>query len=172
MMSRLLAQFSDAHHLLLAARQTRQATAFRVLDAYTPFSVEGLAEELDQPPRPSVKTAMLIGGVVGGLLGLALQWVSVTEVLPIQAGGRALASWPDFFFAVFELTVLGAALAGFVSLLVSCGLPRLHHPLFAVEGFERASQDRFFLEVEATETAAARAYLKGLGALRVEEVPA
>ena len=55
---------------------------------------------------------------------------------------------------------------------MSCGLPRLHHPLFAVEGFERASQDRFFLEVEATETAAARAYLKGLGALRVEEVPA
>ena len=83
-------------------------------------------------------------------------------------------SWPDFGFACFELGILGAALAGFLALLVGCGLPRLHHPLFAVDGFERATQDRFFLELETASTAdAAEAgtALKALGALRVHEVP-
>ena len=43
--------------------------------------------------------------------------------------------------------MLAAALAGFVAFLVGSGLPRLHHPVFAAHGFERASQDRFFLAV-------------------------
>ena len=48
----------------------------------------------------------------------------------------------------FAIGILAAAIAGFATLLVECGLPRLHHRLFAVEGFERASQDRFILALE------------------------
>jgi hypothetical protein len=45
----------------------------------------------------------------------------------------------------FELTVLTAAVVGVTALLWLCGLPRLDHPIFSATGFERASQDRFFL---------------------------
>ena len=37
----------------------------------------------------------------------------------------------------FEVGVLAAAVAGFAALLVLCGLPRLHHPLFDCDAIER-----------------------------------
>ncbi|GGE07739.1 hypothetical protein GCM10011390_28470 [Aureimonas endophytica] len=171
---RLLAEFAGPRQILLAARQVRQATGFFVRDAYTPFAVEGLAGEIEGLRPTRLRLALLLGGLAGGLAALLLQWLSVTQVLPMPAGGRALASWPDFFFAIFEMTILGAGSSGFVALLVGCGLPRLHHPIFDLPGFERATQDRFFLEVEtgdAAEAGRARAYLKGLGALSVAELP-
>ena len=49
----------------------------------------------------------------------------------------------------FEVGVLAAAVAGFAALLVLCGLPRLHHPLFDCDAIERATDDRYFLLVRA-----------------------
>jgi hypothetical protein len=48
----------------------------------------------------------------------------------------------------FATGILVAAITGLTAFLVECGLPRLHHALFAVEGFERATQDRFVLAIE------------------------
>jgi hypothetical protein len=45
----------------------------------------------------------------------------------------------------FELTILVAALAGVVALLVANRLPMLYHPVFNAPRFKQASQDRFFL---------------------------
>jgi len=59
-------------------------------------------------------------------------------------------------------------------LLWSCGLPRLHHPLFEIPGFERATQDRFFLlaSTEQSDEAARdlRDVLERSGAVVVTEV--
>jgi hypothetical protein len=59
-------------------------------------------------------------------------------------------------------------------MLVLCRLPRLHHPLFAVPGFERASVDRFFLCIKAADprfdVEATRSFLDELGARTVQEV--
>jgi len=51
----------------------------------------------------------------------------------------------------FELTVLFAALMPAIGMLVLNGLPRLNHPIFAAPTFHRASRDRFFLCVLATD---------------------
>ena len=69
------------------------------------------------------------------------------------------------------MCLLGAALAGVAAMLVGNGLPRLHHPLFEVEGFERASDDRYFLLLPATD-AAARHMLERQAALTIREVAA
>jgi len=59
-------------------------------------------------------------------------------------------------------------------LMALCGLPRLHHPLFNSKAFDRASRDRFFLSIEATDPkydrGAVEAFLKTLTNLTVEEV--
>ncbi len=46
--------------------------------------------------------------------------------------------------------VLCASFAAFGSALVLSGLPRLHHPLFEIDGFERTTVDRFWVLVDAT----------------------
>jgi hypothetical protein len=64
--------------------------------------------------------------------------------------------------------------AGLIAILAFNGLPRPHHPLFAAPGFERATRDRFFLLIEASDPrfAAARPFLRALGPLEVVDVPA
>jgi len=68
--------------------------------------------------------------------------------------------------------MLAAAFAGLIAFFWQCSLPRLHHPLFDVAGFERASQDRFFLlvEIAGTQGRDVRELLLASGALKVSEI--
>lgn len=70
---------------------------------------------------------------------------------PFNIGGRPLNSWPLYIPITFELTILGGAFAAVLSLFVLNGLPRLHHPVFSVPGFDRATTDAFFLCVLSTD---------------------
>ena len=74
--------------------------------------------------------------------------ISAVIDYPYNSGGRPLDAWPAFMLVPFATGILVAAIAGFAAFLIETGLPRLHDPLFAVEGFERASQDRFVLALE------------------------
>jgi len=104
----------------------------------------------------------------------ALQYYSAVFAYPINSGGRPLNSWPVFLLVPFEVGIFSAALAGILAFLWSCRLPRLHDPLFAIPGFERATQDRFFLLATADNnddaTLALRHLLEEAGALVVTEV--
>lgn len=141
------AEFATAAALVEAARRVRKA-GFREFDALTPCHVEALdAIVPGRPPR--LRLAMLLGALAAGLSTLLLQWYSAVIDYPIDAGGRPLAAWPAFGFAVFEMAILGAAVAGFVALLVVTGLPALYHPLFEAPATMRVSDDRFVLVVSA-----------------------
>ena len=78
---------------------------------------------------------------------------------------------PAFIPITFESGVLFASFASFFGVFAACGLPRLHHPLFEVEGFERASHDRYFLAVGTEDPrfdlALTRADLEDTNPLRV-----
>jgi ActD protein len=168
----LLAEFSTHEELLHAAEKAYEQ-GFRKMDGYAPFPVEGLAEALGKKTR--LPLLVLIGGIIGGLSAYFMEWDANVISYPINIGGRPLNSWPAFIPITFELTVLGAALTAFFFSLGLNGLPRPHHPVFNVPEFERASQDRFFLCIEATDrifdSDRTRKFLQSLHPLTVAEVP-
>ncbi len=168
----LVAEFVDEHAILEAARRA-YAEGYRRLDAYTPIPVEGLSD-LVGFRKSRIPLLMLLGGIAGLVGGFALQyWVHVINY-PINIGGKPLNSVPMWVPVTFETTVLLAALTGVLAMIVLNGLPAPYHPLFNVAEFARASQDRFFLAIEATDPrfdmAQTRRFLESLGPASVHEV--
>jgi len=145
----VLAEFDDADKLITATQRTREA-GYQRIDAYAPFPVDGLAEALGVT-RSSVSCIVLLGGIVGGLAGYGLQYYVSVIATPLNVGGKPLNSWPSFVPVTFEVTILGAAVAGVVGLLLLNRLPMPYHPVFNVERFMRATQDGFFLCIESAD---------------------
>jgi Protein of unknown function (DUF3341) len=145
----LVGEFDTPKELMAAARKVREA-GYRHIDAYVPFPVEGLSQALGLGRKHDlVPLLTLIGGVGGGLTGFFFQlWVSMSSY-PMNIGGRPLNSWPAFIPVTFELTVLGASTFAVFGMLALNKLPQPHHPLFNLARFKRASNDRFFLCIEA-----------------------
>jgi hypothetical protein len=170
----LLAEFAESTRFVEAARRAR-GEHYRLVDAFTPFPVEGMHELLEQR-KSHIRVAMFIGGVVTAAATYGLEYYSAAIAYPYNSGGRPLDAWPAFMLVPFALGILVAAIAGFATLLVECGLPRLHHGLFAVEGFERASQDRFILALQrpadVDELHRALDFFRGAGATALREVDA
>jgi len=140
----LVAEFDSAERFVAAVKAFVDEGR-PPLDGLMPFHIPEVGEMLAGGRRTSIRPIMAAAGFGMAAFGFALQWFSATIAYPIDSGGRPLNSWPVFLLAPFEVGVLAAAIAGFVAVLVGCGLPRLHHPLFAYPGVERATQDRFFL---------------------------
>ena len=168
----LMAEFVTHEELVRAAEKAHQS-GFRKMDAFAPFPVEGLAEALGKKTR--LPMLVLIGGIIGGVGAYFMEWDASVISYPINIGGRPLNSWPAFIPITFELTVLGASLAAFFFSLGLNGLPKPYHPVFNVPGFERASQDRFFLCIEASDplfnASTTREFLQSLNPLMIAEVP-
>ena len=169
-----IAEFAAPAALEDATRRVRDA-GFRPLDALTPWPVEGIEEPLRLEQSP-IRWPMLIAAVGVAAFAYALEAWSAILAYPIESGGRPLHSWPVFLLVPFEVGVLAAGLAGFIALLVLCGLPRLNHPLFDWEAIERATDDRYFLLVAAPhredEERRLRSVLSDLKPLRVRDMPA
>ncbi|MGZ5094065.1 MAG: DUF3341 domain-containing protein [Burkholderiales bacterium] len=169
----ILAEFRTADELLRAARAAK-AAGYELVEAYTPFPVEGLAEAVGMR-KNRVALGALLGGVAGGLGTYFLQWYSAVIDYPINVGGRPLHSWPSFIPPTFEITILGAALTAVAVMLVANGLPRLRHPLFSVPQFELATRNRFFLCIRSGtphfRSTRVRSFLKELEPMEVCDVP-
>jgi hypothetical protein len=140
----VLAEFDSAGGLL-RAHDALRSLGYSRLCSWTPYPVRGLFRDRSDSIVPWL---MLGGALVGGGLGYWVQWLLNARIYPIDVGGRPLNSAPAFIPITFESAVLLSALTGFFAMLGINGLPRLHHRLFEVDGFERASIDRFWLGVD------------------------
>jgi len=145
----LMAEFDTPTGLVEAATKARLA-GYRKMDAYSPIPIDELNEALDLK-RTRLPLLVLIGGILGGTAGFSLEAWASAIAYPMNVGGRPLISWPQFIPVTFETTVLGAALTAFFGMWALNKLPQPYHPVFNVDAFARASADRFFLVIEASD---------------------
>jgi hypothetical protein len=168
----LMAEFENPEQLVKATERAYEA-GYRKMDAYTPFPVEGAAEAMHFH-NTGVPPIVLVGGLVGAFSGFLIQVIGSAYDYPLNVGGRPLYSWPAFIPVTFEAGILIAAFAAVIAMIVLNGLPRPYHPVFNAPNFERVSEDRFFLCIEAKdpqfEQASTRAFLESLGPQQVSEV--
>src|SRR5258708_14182742 len=133
----IMAEFDSPTALVEAARLTHQA-GYSKIDAYSPFPIEGLAEEIGFH-RDEVPLVVLIGGIVGGLTGYLMQYWMSAVAYPLNIGGKPSHSWAAFLVISFEMTILFAGISAVFCLLPPNGLPLPYHPVFNVPRFTRAS---------------------------------
>jgi len=169
----LMAEFDSAQALVDAAKKTHEA-GYNKIDAYSPFPIEGLAEEIGMH-FDEIPLTVLVGGIVGGCTGYLMQyWMSAVDY-PLNIGGKPPHSWPAFIVITFEMTILFAGISAVLGMLAFNGLPMPYHPVFNVPRFAFASKDRFFLIVFSSDKkynpVETRRFLEGLDARSISEVP-
>ena len=177
----LLAEFTNTAAIVAAAQRVRDA-GYRWWDCHTPFPVHGLERAMGI--RMTILPYLVFGGgATGALLGMLLQWytnatnIEAWLIVPVSGyaffvSGKPFASVPAWIPIIFELTVLLSAITCFVFVLALNGLPRFYHPCLKSARFLRASDDRFFIVIEARDPLFYRQktedLLNSLGATAVE----
>lgn len=168
----LLAMFETGDQMSHAIEKA-VAAGYTHLDGFSPYPVGEAADAL-KFPKSEMGPVMFIGGLTGVCSGFIMQYWANTWGYSLNIGGRPYFSWPSFVPVTFEMMVLTTALTGLFGLLAICGLPRYNHPLFNSKNFERATKDRFFVCIEASDPkfnlAETRAFINSLHPVSVEEV--
>ncbi|MFM8274679.1 MAG: DUF3341 domain-containing protein [Gemmata sp.] len=168
----LLAEFATGDAMAHAIEKA-VAAGYTHLDGFSPYPVGEAADAL-RFPKSEMGPVMFLGGLTGACAGFIMQYWANTWGYSLNVGGRPYFSWPSFVPITFEMMVLTTALSGFFGLMAICGLPRYNHPLFNSAAFDRATKDRFFVCVEASDPlydgAKTRAFLNDLHPISVEEV--
>ena len=154
----LMAEFDTPAAIYQAAGKVR-AAGYRWWDCHVPFPVHGLDKVMGIKPT-ILPILVFFGGLTGTTLGAILQWFTNATSFEIWAlvwvrgydfmiSGKPFASVPAWIPVMFELTILLASLSAFGLSMLLNGLPRLYHPVFKSDRFHRATDDRFFLVIEA-----------------------
>jgi Protein of unknown function (DUF3341) len=145
----IAAEYPSAAALYEAAKRVRDA-GFKRWDVHSPFPIHGMDEAMGLG-KSWLSAAVLVGGITGLLTAAVMEFGPSSFLYPLDVHGKPVNffSVPAFFPIMFELTVLFAAFAAFFAMLIMNGLPRWYHPIFNWERFSRATNDGFFLVIEA-----------------------
>ncbi len=169
-----LAEFKSASALYKAAEKIRDA-GFKKWDCYSPYPIPGLDSAMGVK-RSILPWFVFFGGLTGICTGFALAYSTQVVIYPtvVQAKPANIFTVPAFFPIMFELTILFSGFATLFGLLALIQLPRLNHPLFASRQFHRATDDGFFLAIEARDPkftpTGTHDLLAGIGGANIELV--
>lgn len=143
------AEFAGEAALVEAVSRLREQGLVQI-ETYTPYPVEAVDTLLPQP-RKVLPGLVFAAGMLGLAGGFLLQWYGAAIGYPLNIGGRPPASWPAFIPIAFEIAVLCAVTAGFAGFFALARLPMPYQPIQFLPGFDRATQDRFFLVIDTAD---------------------
>jgi len=144
-----MAEYEDENRLLVAARKVRDS-GYTKTDAFTPFPVHGIDEALGIKPT-ILPFIVLCAGLTGLFTALLMQWWMNGVDYKYIISGKPFGITPASIPIAFELTVLFSAFTTFLGMIALNQLPKFSNPVFTNPRFDRATNDRFFLYVEATD---------------------
>jgi len=166
------AEFSSAAALLEAAKKI-YAHGFKKWDVYSPFPIHGMDHAMGFK-RSRVSLFSLIGGFTGLTTAFVLIYYTSALNYPLIVQGKPYFALEPSLPIFFELTILLTAFGTILGLLLLTLLPRLHHPVFNWDRFQRATDDGFFLVLEVADPkfnpTASRQLLQGMGGTHITEI--
>lgn len=166
------AEFSSAATLLEAAKKI-YAHGFKKWDVYSPFPIHGMDHAMGFK-RSRVSLFSLIGGFTGLTTAFVLIYYTSALNYPLIVQGKPYFALEPSLPIFFELTILLTAFGTILGLLLLTLLPRLHHPVFNWDRFQRATDDGFFLVLEVTDPkfdpTTSRQLLQGMGGTHITEI--
>ena len=168
----LVAAFDTTPDFYHACEQVRDA-GFSQWDAITSFPIHGLDAAMGVR-RSNVPRFSLAGGITGFCTGMSLIWWTGASEYPLIVGGKPYFS-PMFAFPIsYELTILFTAFATIIGMFILNKLPMHYHPVMKAPQFVRASDDRFYIVIEANDPkfnpVQTRALLQQIGGKDIAEL--
>lgn len=171
----VLAEFKSAHDVVHAAEKVRDAGYVR-WDTHTPFPVHGMDKAMGL--RDSRLGWIVIAAALTGLTCAfaMMHWMNGVDY-PTIVGDKpagAPGTLPSMVPILFELTILFSAFGAVLGMFHLNGLPHHNHRVFESERFRLASDDRYFISIEAEDpkfdVAATRTLLEAAHASHVEVI--
>jgi hypothetical protein len=154
----LAAEFSTTPGIYHAAEKTK-AAGYKWFDCNVPFPVHGL-DRVMGVKMTILPILVFCGGLTGLLAACVLQvftnsleidlWALVPVVgYQFDVSGKPLLGPAAFVPVAFEMTVLFSALTAVFGTLFLNKLPMFYHPTLKSPALARATDDRFYLVIEA-----------------------
>ena len=145
----VVAEYTSVDTLLDACRRVRDAGYTRT-DAFAPFPIHGIDKALGIRPT-GLPWIALVAGLTGTAIAFAMQvWMNGIDY-PYLISGKPFISVPAFVPVAFELTILLASFGAFFGMWALNRLPRFSNPMFTNPRFDRATDDTFFLFIDASD---------------------
>lgn len=143
----LLAEYDNPTALVRASKKVRDA-GFANWDTYSPFPIHGIERAMGIR-MTRLPWLVFAAAMIGLTKGVLIQFLTNAVDYPWIVSGKPFWSWPANVPITFELTILFSAFAALGGMLIFNNLPLFSHPLDLKERFARATEDRFFLFIEA-----------------------
>ena len=164
--------FETPADIVQAAEAVRDA-GYKSWDVITPFPIHGMDRAMGVR-RSLVPRFSLVGGIIGLVTGMSLVWWSGAWNFKLKVGGKPFFS-PLFAFPIsYELTILFTAFATIIGMFLLNRLPMHYHAVMKQAHYKRATDDRFFVVIEARDprydAVATKALLASVGGREIEEL--
>jgi hypothetical protein len=168
----IVAEFKNPKALVDVSAKVVEA-GYDKFDTYSPYPIHGIDKAM-KLPKSKLGYIVIGHGLLGFTGALAMMYFMSVIDYPINISGKPFFNAPAWVPVTFELTVLLSAFGAVFGMFFLNGLPRLNNPLFEIERFKKATDDGFFLCIEANDSKfqgdLVRQLFEEAGATHIEEV--
>jgi mono/diheme cytochrome c family protein len=145
----IIAEFPTASSVMSAAMRVNEA-GWTDWDVHSPFPIHGIDQVL-RIRATRLPWFTLSAGVAGIIAALGMQWWMNAIDYKFWISGKPFFAFEAAAPIAFEMMILFAAIATLGGMIALNKLPKFSNHLFNSERFLRATSDRFFIVISASD---------------------